>query len=185
MKYIKKFDNFLIENSDIINFNIIFTSLYKHHLSINEKMLIEEEYNMINESWFSDLADKASRGVLKTTTAAGQLMVDLAKKAKEVLNFAKQLATKIGDYVKNQFINLQDKVKNYALKDAEFSKILIEFIEKKKQVKLKTYVKVISDLLKYILSGQMINDLISRLSECFSKVLNSGTNEGLYYLNNE
>lgn len=132
MKHLKNFNYFLlVEKADRRNFNIIFTSLYKHHLSINEQIFIEEKYNIINESWFSDLADKASRGVLKTTTAAGQLMVDLAKKAKEVLNFAKQLATKIGDYVKNQFINLQDKVKIYALKDAEFSKILIEFIEKK------------------------------------------------------
>ena len=187
MKHLKTYNQFTfdfpkIESIDKDNFNIIFHSLYNHHLSINEKMKIESDFGLITESWFSDLADKGKRGVLAVKSKAGELLVDLAKKAKDVLDFAKQLATKIGEYVKGQFNNLSDKVKNYAMKDGEFSTILLDFVNKKKQVKLKTYVKVISDLLKYIVSGQMISDLITRLSECFTKVLNLGTNEGLYII---
>lgn len=186
MKHLKNFNSFLlVEKADRRNFNIIFTSLYKYHLSINEQMLIKEEYGMINESWFSDLADKASRGVLKVATSAGQVLVDLAKKAKEVLDFAKLLATKIGEYVKNQFTNLQDKVKNYALKDNEFVETIIDFIKNKKPNKLKSAIESIKILLNYIISGKIITDLVNRLSETFSNVLNTGTNEGLFYLENE
>ena len=178
------FDFSIIESKDRENFNLIFTSLYNHHLSINEKMVIESDFGLITESWFSDLADKGKKGVLAVKSKAGELLVDLAKKAKDVLDFAKQLASKIGEYVKGQFSNLSDKVKNYAMKDGEFSTILLDFVNKKKQVKLKSVIDATSNLLKYIVSGQMISDLITRLSECFSKVLNLGTNEGLYIIDN-
>jgi len=178
------FDFSIVESKDRENFNLIFTSLYNHHLSINEKIVIESDFGLITESWFSDFVDKGKRGVLAVKSKAGELLVDLVKKAKDVLDFAKQLASKIGEYVKEQFTNLSDKVKNYAMKDGEFSTILLDFVNKKKQVKLKIYVKIISDLLKYIVSGQIITDLVTRLSECFSKVLNLGTNEGLYIIDN-
>lgn len=189
MKHLKRYNQFnfdfpVIESIEKDNFNIIFHSLYNHHLSINEKMMIESDFGLITESWFSDLADKGKRGVLAVKSKAGELLVDLAKKAKDVLDFAKQLANKIGEYVKEQFSNLSDKVKNYAMKDGEFSTILLDFIKNKKNNKLKSVIDATSNLLKYIVSGQMISDLITRLSECFSKVLNLGTNEGLYIIDN-
>ena len=39
---------------------------------------------------------------------AGNLLVDLAQKAKDVLEFGKMLANKIGEYVKTQFNGLLD-----------------------------------------------------------------------------
>jgi len=71
------------------------------------------------------------------------------------------------------------------MKDADFGSVILDFLEKKKSTKLKTYVLDISGLLKYIISGQMITDLVTRLSEVFSKVLNLGTNEGMSYLQDE
>jgi hypothetical protein len=185
MNRIKTYDQFhydltITESKDAKNFNLIFVSLYNHHLSINEKKIIESDFGIINESWFSDLVDKGKRGVLSVKSAAGQILVDLAKKAKDILDFAKQLANKIGEYVKEQFSSLSSKVKNYAMKDNEFSSILLEFIESKKLTKLKSAITSTAELLKYIASGQIISDLTTRLSECFSKALNLGTNEGFY-----
>lgn len=189
MKYLQSYIQFnfdfpVIESKDISNFNLIFSSLFEHHLTIDERKSIESGFGMINESWYSDLVDKGKRGVLAVKSKAGELLVDLAKKAKDVLDFAKQLANKIGEYVKGQFNSLSDKVKNYAMKDGDFSTILLDYIEKRKINKLKSVIDITSNLLKYIVSGQMISDLITRLSECFSKVLNSGTNEGLYIIDN-
>lgn len=190
MKHLKTYteynSNFLIiESEDVENFNLIFSSLYNNHLSINERLLIETNYGLVNESWFSDLVEKGKKGVLSIKTAAGELLSDLAQIAKDVLDFAKQLAQKIGDYVKEQFSSLKDKVKNHAMKDSGFGGIILEFLEKKKDSKLKTYISDTTELIKYIFSGGMINDLISRLSEVFSKVLNLGTNEGLNYLESD
>lgn len=189
MRYLKTYENFSdinilegIDNNDISNFTMIFNSLYENHLTINEKILIDSNYGMINESWFSDLADKGKRGVLAVKSKAGELLVDLAKKAKDVLDFAKSLAGQIGNYVKTQFLSMEQKIKEHALKDSGFIEPLIEFIQKKKLIKLKTYITVTSELLKYIVSGQIITDLVTRLSEIFSNVLNLGTNEGLIYL---
>lgn len=180
MKYIKKFEKFVsYQEDDRRNFMIIFNSLYNSHLSINEKMLVESEFGLINESWFSDLVDKAKDGVLKVKNSAQEILTDLAKKAKDILDFAKQLADKIGNYVKEQFSTLKDRVKNYAMKDSGFANIILEFLEKKKDSKLKNYLSMTTELIKYILSGKMITDLIDRLSECFSKLLNLGTNEGI------
>lgn len=193
MRHMKTYNQYnldfpIIESIDMENFNLILKSMYNHHLSINERVIIESDFGMINESsdknWFSDLVDKGKRGVLKVKSVAGELLVDLAKKAKDVLDFAKQLSTKIGDYIKGQFNGLSDKVKNYA-KDNQFTQVLVNFIEQKKLVKLKTSIKSIVEILQYILSGRMITDLVKRLSECFSKVLNLGTNEGLNYLESD
>ena len=172
-----------LHNEDA-NFWIIFESLVNCHLNHHEKLLISYDYT-INESWFSDLKDKATRGVLKVTTQAGELLTSLAKKAKDILDFAKQLANQIGEYVKNQFTNLSDKIKRYALKDSKFAEILLDFINKKKDNKLRTYIGSVSELVKYIISGKMITDLMTRLSECFSSVLNQGRNEGLFSKENE
>jgi len=186
MKYLKTYERFnLVDSSDKDNFLLIFNSLYEKHLSIDEKLLIEVNYGLINESWFSDLVDKGKRKVLKVASDAGNLLVDLATKAKDILDFAKQLANKIGDYVKGQFNTIKDRIKNYAMKDSDFGNVILDFLEKKKSVKLKSYVLDISGLLKYIISGQMIIDLVTRLSEVFSKVLNLGTNEGISYLQDE
>jgi hypothetical protein len=180
MKHLKTYKNFNSHHHyDRRNFMIIFNSLYESHLSVNEKMIIENEFGLINESWFSDLVDKAKDGILKVKNNAQEILSDLAKKAKDILDFAKQLAGKIGDYVKEQFSSLKDKVKNYATKDAGFAGIIFEFLEKKKDSKLKNYLNITTDLIKYILSGKMITDLIDRLSECFSKLLKMGTNEGI------
>lgn len=190
MKYLKLYEDFNskmpeVEQKDVQNFLLIFNSLYENHLTINEKKKIEERYGMINESWFSDLVDKGKKGVLKVASAAGEVLVDLAKKAKDILDFAKQLATMIGNYVKGQFNSLNDKIKNYAMKDAGFATVFIEFLEKKKTNKLKTYISGIGSFGNYVISGQMIGDIITRLSEVFSKVLNLGTNEGIRYLEDE
>jgi hypothetical protein len=190
MKHLKTYTQYnsdfpIIESNDVDNFNLIFSSMYNYHLSINERVVIESDFGIINESWYSELADKGKRGVLAVKTKAGELLVDLAKKAKDVLDFAKQLAGKIGEYIKGQFSGLSDKVKSYAMKDTGFGQVLLEFIEKKKIVKLKTYITVTVEILQYISSGRMITDLINRLSECFSKVLNLGTNEGLNYLESD
>ena len=180
MRYIKTYENFNSNHQDDRrNFMIIFNSLYESHLSVNEKMIIESEFGLINESWFSNLVDKAKEGALKVKNSAQEILSDLAKKAKDILDFAKQLAGKIGDYVKEQFSSLKDKIKNYAMKDSGFAEIILEFLEKKKDSKLKNYLNITTDLIKYILSGKMITDLIDRLSECFSKLLNMGTNEGI------
>jgi len=189
MRYLKTYENFSeinilegIDSNDISNFSMIFNSLYESHLTINEKILIDSNYGMINESWFSDLVDKGKRGVLAVKSKAGELLVDLAKKAKDVLDFAKSLAGQIGNYVKTQFLSMEQKIKEHALKDSGFIEPLIEFIENKKLIKLKSYITSISELLKYIASGQIITDLVTRLSETFSGVLNLGANEGLIYL---
>jgi hypothetical protein len=186
MKHLKTYESFnSVDSLDKENFILIFNSLYENHLSIDEKLLIESNYGLINESWFSDLVDKGKRKALKVASDAGKLLVDLATKAKDILDFAKQLASKIGDYVKGQFTSIKDRVKNYAMKDSGFGSIILDFLEKKKSVKLKGYILDISVLLKYIISGQMITDLVTRLSEVFSKVLNLGTNEGISYLQDE
>ena len=187
MKYLKTQEQFNIKipeikKEDRQNFLLIFNSLYEKHLTINERKMIEDGYGLINESWFSDLVNKSKRGVLKIASDAGRMLADLAEKAKDILDFAKQLSSKIGDYVKGQFTTLKEKIKNYAMSDNQFAKILLEFLEKKKKIKLKTYISDSSSLLQYIVSGQMINDLVTRLSEVFSKVLNLGKNEGLYYI---
>jgi hypothetical protein len=190
MKYLKTYENFnwnfpTVNDEDRKNFYLIFNSLYESHLSLNEKLLIESNYGLINESWFSDLVDKGKRGVLKVASDAGEVLVNLAKKAKDILDFAKQLANQIGEYVKGQFNGLKDKVKNNATQDAGFASVILEFLEKKKPVKLKNYINNTKSLIQYITSGKMITDLVNRLSQTFSKVLNLGTNEGLYYLENE
>lgn len=183
-----KFDNIFesIQIQDRENYILIFNSLYNNHLTINEKIIIESQYGLINENTFwGDLVDKGKRKVLKVATEAGNMLVDLAQKAKDVLDFGKMLANKIGEYVKSQFNTLLDKVKNYALKDTGFVQPLIEFIEKKKQTKLKQSVGQIGKLITYIISGKFITDIINKLTGIFSKVLNMGTNEGLFYLENE
>lgn len=183
-----KFDNIFesIQIQDRENYILIFNSLYNNHLTINEKIIIESQYGLINENTFwGDLVDKGKRKVLKVATEAGNMLVDLAQKAKDVLDFGKMLANKIGEYVKSQFNTLLDKVKNYALKDTGFVQPLIEFIEKKKQTKLKQSVGQIGKLITYIISGKFITDIINKLTGIFSKVLNMGTNEGLSYLENE
>jgi hypothetical protein len=183
-----KFDNIFesIKIQDRENYILIFNSLYNNHLTINEKIIIESQYGLINENTFwGDLVDKGKRKVLKVATEAGNMLVDLAQKAKDVLDFGKMLANKIGEYVKSQFNTLLDKVKNYALKDTGFVQPLIEFIEKKKQNKLKQSVGQIGKLITYIISGKFITDIINKLTGIFSKVLNMGTNEGLSYLENE
>jgi hypothetical protein len=190
MKHLKTYNQFnfdfpLIESIDKDNFNLIFLSLYNHHLSLNEKLEIQYNFGLVTESWFSDLADKSKRGVLAVKSKAGEILVDLAKKAKDVLDFAKQLANQIGEYVKGQFNGLKDKVKNNVTQDAGFASTIVEFLEQKKSEKLKSYISNSISLIKYIVSGQMITDIINRLSETFSKVLNLGTNEGLTYLEDE
>ncbi len=192
MKHLKTFESFSynsifesIQIQDRKNYILIFNSLYNSHLNINEKNIINSNYGMINESWFGDLVDKGKRKVLKVATEAGNMLADLAQKAKDVLDFSKMLANKIGEYVKGQFNTLLDKVKNYALKDTGFVQPLIEFIEKKKQTKLKQSVGQIGKLITYITSGKFITDIINKLTGIFSKVLNMGTNEGLSYLENE
>jgi hypothetical protein len=195
MKHIKNYKSFVqtedfnilegVSIQDRCNFILIFESLYENHLTINEKNIINSNYGMINESWFSDLVDKGKRGVLKVTTDAGNLLVDLAKKAKDILNFAKTLASKIGEYVKTQFSGLLEKVKNYALKDAGFVQPLIEFIENKNEKKLKYYISGVTNLVTYVVGGKFITDIVDKLSGLFSKVLETGTNEGLLYLDNE
>lgn len=181
MKHLESFSNFSKSEISIPyedpNFWIIYESLIFNQLSHQEKIQLSNEF-LINESWFSDLKDKAVRGVLKISTAAGEVLTDLAKKAKDILDFAKQLAKQIGEYVKSQFTNLSEKVKNYALRDSKFAQILLDFINKKKDVK--SYVGSVSELLKYIISGKMITDLITRLSESFSEALRQKRNEGLF-----
>ena len=192
MKHLKTYESFSqfdifesISIQDRGNYILIFDSLYNNHLTINEKLMIENQYGIINESWFGELVDKGKRKVLKVISDAGNLLVDLAQKAKDVLEFGKMLANKIGEYVKTQFNGLLDKVKNYALKDIGFVQPLIEFIEKKNQKKLKVYIQTVGSLVTYILSGKFITDIIDKLTGVFGKVLNMGTNEGLYFLDNE
>ena len=147
--------------------------------------MIENNYGLITESWFSDLVDKGKRGALKVASDAGEVLVNLAKKAKDILDFAKQLANKIGEYIKSQFTKLKDRIKNHVKDEAGLSSILLEFLGGMNRIELRSRVSGVMDLIKYILSGQIITDTIDRLSETFSKVLNLGTNEGLTYLEDE
>jgi hypothetical protein len=175
----------IVAAEDRTNFMTILGAMVESHASVDERMMLESCFGPVNESWFSDLADKGKRGVLKVKSKAGELLVDLAKKAKDLLDFAKQLAGQIGEYVKAQFNGFAGKIKNFVLKDNEFAKEIVEFLKNKKPVKLTTYLKDTGDLLKYILTGQMITDLVTRLSETFSNVLNTGTNEGVGHLEYE
>ena len=188
MKHLESFSNFSKSEISIPyedpNFWIIYESLIFNQLSYQEKIKLSYDF-LINETWFSDLKDKAVRGVLKISTAAGEVLTDLAKKAKDILDFAKQLANQIGEYVKSQFTNLSGKVKTYALKDSKFAQILLDFINKKKDIKLRSYVESVSELLKYIISGKMITDLITRLSVSFSEALSQKRNEGLFSSDHE
>lgn len=174
-----------VDTRDMGNFALIFNSLYESHLSLNERQAIESGIGPIDESWFSDLVDKGKRKVLKVQSKAGELLVDLATKAKDILDFAKQLAGQIGNYVRSQFEKLKGRIKDSAMRDQEFIQELMGFFKKKKADKLKFYVKYTTDLIRYILSGQLITDMVTRLSEAFSKVFNLGTNEGLSYLEDE
>jgi hypothetical protein len=189
MKYIKTFESFSqfdifesISIQDRGNYILIFDSLYNNHLTINEKLMIENQYGIINESWFDELVDKGKRKVLKVFSDAGNLLVDLAQKAKDVLDFAKQLATRITDYLKSSFPNITEKIKSKVLSNNEFLKSLTEFLDKKNSNSLKRGLKSLVDLSKYILGGRFFEQMVTRISECFSKVLNSGTNEGMCYL---
>lgn len=190
MMYIRRYEDFghsmpVIGEQDRENFLIIFNSLYESHLSVNEKILIESNYGMINESWFTDLVDKGKRKVLKVASAAGQLLVDLAVKAKDILDFGGQLASKITDYLKSTFPNVTEKVKAKVLSKNDFLKSLTEFLDKKSEMSLKRGLRSVVDLMKYLTGGKFFEMLVSRISECFSKVLSFGTNEGLTYLEHE
>lgn len=195
MEYIKSYEFFNKEKNtfeilleDKSNFNIIFNTMYNYHLSINEKMIIENEYGLITEEFdisFSKLADKAKRGVLKVQTAAQKIIVDLAAKAKDVLDWAKQLAKTIGDYAKTQFTKLLEGCKNKVLAEAPFIDILLKFINAKHDKFLKQYITKINNLVKYIIGGQMFTDLFNKLSKLFSSILQGGNNEGLYNMEND
>ena len=177
------FESISIQDRD--NYILIFDSLYNNHLTINEKMMIENQYGIINESWFSDLVDMGKRGVLLAKTKAGELLIDLAKKAKDAFDFAKQLATKITDYLKTSFPNITEKIKSKVLSNNEFLKSLTELLDKKDSTSLKRGLKSVVDLSKFILGGGFFEKMLTRISECISKVLNFGTNEGMSYLDIE
>ena len=174
-----------IAEEDQANFMTILSAMLESHASFEEKSLLESSFGPVNENWFTDLADKGKRGVLKVKSKAGEMLVDLAKKAKDLLDFAKQLAGQIGQYVKGQFGGMVEKVKNTVLGDNEFISEIGEFLKSKKPARLSSYVKDTGSLLQYILTGKMIADLVTRLSETFSKVLNTGTNEGISHLEYE
>ena len=190
MKHLRTYEGFAlglpsVSARDRRNFLLIFNSLYESHLTLNERLTIESTFGMVNESWFSDLVEKGKRKVLKVKSEAGELLVNLATKAKDILDFAKQLAGQIGEYVKKQFEVLKEKIKGYALKSVDFLKVLLEFFEKKKTEKLRNYVSGTADLIQYVASGKLISDIVTRLSEAFSKVFNLGTNEGISHLEDE
>jgi hypothetical protein len=82
MKHLKTYESFnSVDSLDKENFILIFNSLYENHLSIDEKLLIESNYGLINESWFSDLVDKGKRKALKVASDADYI-IDMLNKTK-------------------------------------------------------------------------------------------------------
>jgi hypothetical protein len=198
MKFQRIYEN--LELKDRRNFRIIFDSLYLHHLSLNERYLIENELEIINEeilglfkkkkkeneeegeekeSLFSKLYDKAKRGALKISSAAEGILNTVVQKAKDLLDFGKKIAFIIGDYIKE---NLLSKIKSYALKEFPFAEVLVDFLDKEKQLKAKTLQTI--SFVKF-LGVDFIPNLTNRLTSLFSKVLKTGTNEGFQYLEND
>lgn len=191
MRRIKTYNEFSSVFPDVLqedrsNFEMIFMAIYESHASLEERMLVESSFGLLTEgNWFLDLVDKGKRGALKVATKAGEVIVDIAKKAKDLLDFAKQIGSQIAAVVKEQFTSLTNVVTGSVMKDNKFVKELIDFLAKKKVVKLRTYIQDTGNLIKYVVGGKIINDLVARLSELFSSILSKGTNEGVAYMEME
>lgn len=191
MRRIKTYNEFSSFFPDVLqedrsNFEMIFMAIYESHASLEEKLLVESSFGLLTEgNWFLDLVDKGKRGVLKVATKAGEVLVDIAKKAKDLLDFAKQIGSQIAAVVKEQFTSLTNVVTGSVMKDNKFVKELIDFLDKKKVVKLRTYIQDTGNLIKYVVGGKIITDLVARLSELFSSILSKGTNEGVAHMEME
>lgn len=196
MRRIKTYNEFssilpVVLREDRSNFEMIFMSIYESHTSLEERLLVESSFGSLNEAsgesrnWYSDLVDKGKRGVLKVATKAGEVLVNIAKKAKDLLDFAKQIGSQIAGVVREQFTGLTNVVTGSVMKDNEFVREVIDFLKKKKVMKLRTYIQDTGNLIKYLFGGKIISDLVARLSELFSSILSKGTNEGVTYMEME
>jgi hypothetical protein len=102
----------VVAPEDFAHFMAIITAICESHLTPAELRSIGlVSHGMITESWFSDLKDKAQRGVLKVKSDAGRLLTAVAQKAKDVLEFLKSLAKQIGDAVMGALKSTVTKVK--------------------------------------------------------------------------
>jgi len=187
MKYLESFSEFKTIHQDR-NFNLIFESLYEYHLSIEERLILDREFGMINESWFDELKDKSRRGALKFKTKAGEILSELVKKSKEILDFVNSLSDKISTHLNSICPILTSKFQNYTMRSVGFSdfmKVLTKTLGKIKPEKLLETKKNSFEFVKYIRDGEMTTNLKTRLTDFFTNVLRKGTNEGLTSLEND
>lgn len=172
-----------IDRNDNSNFIEIFNSIYEYHLTKSERTLLNEFNYSLNESWFSDLKDKSERGVLKIRSQAGELLTQVAQKAKDVLNFVKMIATQIKDAVVNMIKNSVNTFKSKIIPQPELLSLISEYMTKKGD-NLKKWLSGAGELIKFVmvdLPVKLFNKLINFLKGVFSK----GSNEGFNYFCND
>lgn len=172
-----------IQIEDRNNFLNIFNSIYEYHLTDFEKTLIDNYNFRLNESWFSDLKDKAEKGVLKIKSKSGELLTSLAQKAKDILDFVKQLATQIKDAVSNMFNDSLKTIKSKIIPKPELLTLITEYMNKKGDI-LKKWLEGAGTLIKFVFTELPVK-LFNKLINFFKGVFNKGTNEGFDYFCNE
>lgn len=173
-----------VNDDDKIYFLEIFNSIYEYHLTDFEKSLLEQFDYVLNESWFDDLKDKATRGVLKAKSEAGELLKSVAAKAKDVLDFVKTIATQIKDAVTEMFKNTVDFVKSKIIPTDDFIELVADYVNKKNDKNLKKYFQSCAELLKFVFVELPVK-LFNKLVNFFKNIFSQGTNEGFSFFCND
>jgi len=182
-------DNYLlleslnIENDDKLYFVEIFNSIYEFHLTDFEKTLLNEFDYSLNESWFDDLKDKATKGVLKIKSQAGELLTSVAKKAKDIVDFVKLIATQIRDAVSGLIKNSVSTFKSKIIPKPELLVLITDYMNRKGD-NLKKWVDGAGTILKFVLTELPVK-LFNKLINFFKNVFSKGTNEGFNYFCND
>ncbi len=165
---IKRFNEYKNDND---NYKLLYNTLYEF-----------SKQNINEESIWTRIKNTA----IKTTTAAGDMLVNIANKAKDLLDFAKQIASQIGNYVKTQFWKIIENVKIHILKDNKGVKAITDYIKTRKGEAINNEgvnlgkskdrtIKAINQI-KYLLQyikNDFIKDLTNKLVELFNNVFKS------------
>lgn len=186
MKRIKNYRDFnrskkeTQRNSDHENFRIIFEGL----LTVEERIILEDQWGPLNESLWSDFVGFVEDGKLKIKTKADEVLADLGEKAKKLVDFTKivgeQMGKSLGELIKNRMKECENLVR----KQMGALNVIVEKIEKTSKKYLRKYVESLGKLLKYVLGGQMIEDLVEKIKNIISKVFAENPNESLYVVDN-
>lgn len=190
MRHLKNYKDFNSKRSkthrksDLENFQIIFEGL----LTTQEIILVESYYGPINENLLGDLFDKTKRGVLKTVSKADEEITKFVKnvgeKAVKLVDFinmiGEQMAGSLGKMIKDWLKKCEDMVR----KEMGALNIIVEKIEKTSKKYLRRYVESIGKLIKYVLDGQMVEDIVDKIKKILSKVFSENPNESLYVVDN-